>query len=87
MDNDSYKKSIYPLVSKTLTVPVFWIKEQIDVFEDLNDEKFKKELIMQLWKDMIQDSVLINNILYRGDESYGPEQIIGALSRCILDFD
>merc|ERR1711933_406301 len=87
LDNESYKESIHPLVGKTLTVPVCWIKEQIEVFEDLNDEKFKKEPTMQLWKDMIRDSVLINDVLYRGDESHGPERIIGALSRCILDFD
>jgi hypothetical protein len=39
------------------------------------------------WKDLEKLSVSINGFFIRGESGWGPERIVGALTRCILDFD
>ena len=89
-DYDAYRISMNRLLGRMITVPIQWIKEQIEVAQS-EYKKFTEESIHlgidQLWKDLLRDSVSINNVIYKGDAGHGPERIIGALSRCILEFD
>lgn len=39
------------------------------------------------WKDLKKESVYINGFVVKGDSGWGPERIVGALTRSILDFD
>jgi len=43
--------------------------------------------LSQLWKQMSRESFTINDHVLRGDGAYGPERILGGLTRCILEYD
>ena len=40
----------------------------------------------QLWRDLQRDAVQIDGAVFRGDSSHGPDRILGALTRCILQY-
>ena len=82
-----------------MTVPVEWVKNYFHKsktkFHKRDPSAFIEEVISssvsQLWKDLQRDSVSINGNIYRGNDETilegGAERIVGALARCIMDFD
>lgn len=87
-----YLQAISRIDGKTLNVPVHWVEENIAATSnDSTDGAFKEEAIdinvEQFWKDMMRDTVSINDQVFSGDLLHGPEKIVGRLTRSILDFD
>jgi len=76
-----YLDSFSGLWNYSLSIPVFWIREQMN-----SDVAFQEEgiaSISQLWKDLKRDTVSINGDVLIGDEN-GPERIFGSLTTKIL---
>jgi hypothetical protein len=85
-----YLTSIRELENYPLEIPVQWIMEQME--KPPGDEGmgafYEGALakgIDQLWRDLQRDSILINKELFKGDVGHGPEKIIGALARNIVN--
>ena len=84
-----YLSALAPLRGKSITVPVQWIKSQLDdtpaacAFLE-NDISSSVE---QLWKDLVRDSVEINGHVLTGESFHGPERIVGKLTQVILFSD
>ncbi|CAJ1969604.1 unnamed protein product [Cylindrotheca closterium] len=82
-----------------LRVPMRWIREE--VLEDHNysgegQEGGKnrdaprhrvKSTVADFWKVLCDSSIAINGNLVEGNSPYSGERIIGALSRCLLEYD
>jgi len=89
---EEYIRALSKIDGKTLNVPVHWVKEKIaSMSSDGNECAFKEEAIDinvdQFWKDMLRDTVSINEKVLSGDLLHGPEKIVGCLTRSILDLD
>jgi hypothetical protein len=79
-----------------LRIPVQWIRikmggntaatEASGGFHAFHEEGTNQS-IQQLWKDLVRDSVSINDHIIRGGDGHGPERILGTLTKCILDHD
>jgi hypothetical protein len=79
-------------VGTKLNVPVQWIRQQIGgISTDHANIAFHEEAVSsgvnQLWKDLMRDSVRIDDELFIGGSGHSPEMIIGALMRYIIGFD
>ena len=80
--------------SNALRVPVQWIREQAMFSKsehslgkvDAPQERVKSS-ISDFWKSLCNASVLINGHAVEAHSPYSGERVIGALSRCILEFD
>jgi hypothetical protein len=88
----SYLGSLSELVGTKLNVPVQWIRQQIGgISTDHANIAFHEEAVSsgvnQLWKDLMRDSVRIDDELFIGGSGHSPEMIIGALVRYIIGFD
>ena len=85
---DQYLGALSCLRGKSITVPVQWIKSQVD---DTPAASFVESAtssgIEQLWKDLRRDSVEINGFVIKGDSFQGPERIVGKLTQQILFSD
>lgn len=93
--SQEYLLVLRELLNKSLHVPVKWIAKQGLLSSDgsagnnsISGGAFHEETVEvsldQLWKDLLRDSVCINNETFRGDEINGPERIMGALTRRLL---
>jgi PH domain len=84
----------------SLQVPVQWIQERIE--NDLSPillgtlkppkfgrspQKMLKSSIADFWKNMNQTTFSINGLTVRRDTQFASERIVGALTRCILEYD
>jgi len=77
----------------SLKVPVKWIAKQQGLLasssETTPEVAFREQgvelSIDQLRKDLQRDTVMINSELFRGDSGHGPERIIGALARELME--
>ncbi|KAL3772658.1 hypothetical protein ACHAW5_008608 [Stephanodiscus triporus] len=82
---DQYLGALSCLRGKSITVPVQWIKSQVD---DTPAASFVETEISsgidQLWKDLLRDSVEINGEVIKGDSLNGPERVVGQLTQHIL---
>jgi hypothetical protein len=91
----SYVGALAELYSgtKSLRVPVQWMRERIEGASSGSGpggafhEDGVSSGVVQLWKDMLRDSISINGDMHRGSSGHGPERIIGTLARSILRFD
>lgn len=83
------------LLDQPLNVPIKWIAKQGSLLADSstghgnsNGNAFQEETVElsidQLWRDLQRDSVCVNGEVLRGDNGHGPERILGALTRCLL---
>ena len=82
-----------------MTVPVEWVKNYFHKAKRKHHKRdpsaFIEEVlsssVAQLWKDLQRDTVSINGHVYHGHDRSsldgGAERIVGALARCIMDFD
>ena len=78
--------------SSALRVPMKWIRDNI-----LKNEKFEEEPVaanerikynvQEYWKNLCNTTIVLNGNLIEADDIYSGERVIGALSRCILEFD
>mmetsp|Transcript_6439 Transcript_6439/g.9393 ORF Transcript_6439/g.9393 Transcript_6439/m.9393 type:complete len:926 (+) Transcript_6439:267-3044(+) len=78
-------------------VPVEWVRNRFlkstrnGTDHRRDSSAFYEEIIsssvVQLWKDLQRDNVSINGELYSGGNVDGPERIIGALTRTMMEFD
>jgi len=87
-----YMRALSKIDGKTLNVPVHWVKENISSMSSHSTEDaFREEAIdinvEQFWKDIMRDTVSINDKVISGDLLSGPEKIVGCLTRVILDMD
>ncbi|KAL7498106.1 hypothetical protein ACHAWT_006017 [Skeletonema menzelii] len=86
---EEYLSALASLKGKSITVPVQWIKSQLDdtpaacafVENDISSS------VEQLWKDLVRDSVEINGHVLTGESFHGPERIVGKLTQLILFSD
>ena len=84
----------------SLQVPVQWVQEQIE--NDLSPlllgtlkppkfgrspQKLLKSSIAEFWKNMNQTTFSINGLTVHRNTQLASERIIGALTRCILEYD
>jgi len=79
------------LLNQHLLIPVKWIAKQgteKDGSDSAVPSAFAEETVArsvdQLWRDLQRDSVSIDGEVFRGDGSHGPERILGALTRSLL---
>ena len=79
-----------------LRIPVQWIRIKIGGLMSPTSsfggfhafhEGEAYQSIQQLWKDLVRDSVSINDSVIRGGDGHGPERILGSLTKCIMDHD
>ena len=78
--------------AELLQVPLHWIREQISDEEDTNldenaPQKRVRSTIVDFWKTLRESHIAINGSLVEGGSPLSGERVIGALSRCILEFD
>ncbi|KAL7536245.1 hypothetical protein ACHAXR_007017 [Thalassiosira sp. AJA248-18] len=86
---DEYLPALSCLRGETISVPVQWIRSQLDdspaatafVETDISSS------VEQLWKDLLRDSVEINGEVLVGESFHGPERIVGKLTQQILSLD
>mmetsp|Transcript_17713 Transcript_17713/g.32760 ORF Transcript_17713/g.32760 Transcript_17713/m.32760 type:complete len:500 (+) Transcript_17713:2-1501(+) len=70
-----------------------WIRENVIVKEGKSAETHDaphervKYTIRDFWKSLCDTSIVLNGYLVEADSTYSGERVIGALSRCILEFD
>jgi hypothetical protein len=83
----------------SLQVPVQWVRKQIE--QELSPlllgtlkpprfgspQKLLKSSIAEFWKNMARTTFSINGITVPRNSQFASERIIGALTRCILEFD
>lgn len=85
---DQYLGALSCLRGKSITVPVQWIKSQVDDTPAATFvENETSSGVEQLWKDLLRDSVEINGEIITGDSFQGPERIVGQLTQQILSPD
>ncbi|KAL3932089.1 MAG: hypothetical protein SGBAC_011013 [Bacillariaceae sp.] len=80
-----------------LRVPMRWVREEF--LEDHDGEGPEggkkrdaprhrvKSTVADFWKVLCNSSIAINGYLVEGNSPYSGERIIGALSRCLLEYD
>jgi hypothetical protein len=78
--------------SSALRVPMKWIREQVVEEEEEKKEpnaphKRVRSTISDFWKTRSTTPVVINGFSVEANSVYSAERVIGALSRCILEFD
>jgi len=90
LSREQYLRALSGLVGKKLNVPVQWIRRQMGGIEHAN-RAFHEEAVSrgvdQLWKDLLRDSVRIDDEVFIGGSGNAPERIIAALMRCIMGSD
>lgn len=77
--------------SSALRVPMKWIrdnylKQELEE-EPLNDHDRIKHVVREFWKNLCNTPIVMNGHSVEADGIYSGERVIGALSRCILEFD
>ena len=77
--------------SSALRVPMKWIrdnflKQELEE-EPMNDHDRIKQVVREFWKNLCNTPVVMNGHPVEADGIYSSERVIGALSRCILEFD
>ncbi len=85
-----YLLALAPLRGKTITVPVQWIKSQLDDTPAGASAFLENDIsscVEQLWKDLVRDSVEINGHVLTGESFHGPDRIVGRLTQQILFSD
>eukprot|EP00985_Skeletonema_marinoi_P027190 scaffold21932_cov107-Skeletonema_marinoi.AAC.2 len=84
-----YLSALASLRGKSITVPVQWIKSQLDDTPAASAflENDISSCVEQLWKDLVRDSVEINGHVLTGESFHGPERIVGKLTQQILVSD
>lgn len=77
--------------SSALRVPMKWIRdtylEEKSKEEPMKDHERIKYAVRDFWKNLCNNSIVLNGYLVEADGVYSGERVIGALSRCILEFD
>ncbi|VEU39017.1 unnamed protein product [Pseudo-nitzschia multistriata] len=77
--------------SSALRVPMKWIRdtylEEKSEEEPMNDHERIKYAVRDFWKNLCNNTIVLNGHLVEADGVYSGERVIGALSRCILEFD
>ena len=76
---ESYLSAFDSLWGNSLSIPFRLLKTQ--------PEASNHAVISQLWKQLSRESYSINGHMLQGDTEYGPERILGGLTRCILEYD
>ena len=84
-----YLEALSSLRGKSITVPVQWIKSQLDNTPEASAflETDISSGVEQLWKDLLRDSVEINGEVLYGESFHGPDRIVGKLMHQILSTD
>ena len=78
--------------SSALRVPMTWLRQNV-IKEEMTKEipgtphESIKYTIRDFWESLCNTSIVINGYLVEADSTYSGERVIGALSRCILEFD
>ena len=84
-----YGPALREILGQPLDVPVQWIKEQVEATTTGTGGAFYEAAITsgveQLWKDLLRDTIRINDELFQGDCGHAPEKIMGALARKIVE--
>lgn len=84
-----YGPALREILGQPLDVPVQWIKEQVEATTTGTGGAFYEAAITsgveQLWKDLLRDTIRINDELFQGDSGHAPEKIMGALARNIVE--
>ena len=81
-----YLHALASLRGKPISVPVQWIKSQLDDTPAASAflESDISSSVEQLWKDLVRDSVEINGQVLTGESFHGPDRIVGKLTQQIL---
>jgi PH domain len=99
---DLYLAAIHAAMKElaSLQVPVQWVQERIE--NDLSPillgtlkppkfgrspQKLLKSSIADFWKNMNQTTFSINGLTVHRNTQFASERIVGALTRCILEYD
>lgn len=83
---EDYCAAVSRLRDNSITVPVQWIKSQLDdaIARSYFVENEISSCVEQLWKDLLRDTVEINGEILLGDSFHGPERIVGKLTQQIF---
>jgi hypothetical protein len=86
-----YVRALSKLLGKKLNIPIQWIRREMGGTEQAS-RAFHEETVSvgvdQLWKDLLRDSVQIDDELFDGGSGNNvPDRIISSLMRCIMVSD
>ena len=87
---ERYLSAFVDLWGSSLSVPLQWVRERAEGPVSPRDGDGRddgEDRLSRFWRDVSRDTFNINGHVLRGDSRYGPERIVGALARCILEFD
>jgi hypothetical protein len=88
---EDYRKALASVMESALTVPVVWVKEHVEAFNSAEQKADPdgdcSDFTSQFWRNLRREVVSINGFILDGSSGRGTERIVGALTRCILDFD
>jgi hypothetical protein len=89
---DVYKSFIDEVLQTNIRIPVKWVREQATgVYGSsrhmLLGSSAQKHMVTGFWKSLKGETVSINGHEVSSNSPHAPERVVGALSRCILEFD
>ena len=83
--------------SSALRLPIKWVREHFeeehgghedeDALKPLAAKRQVRGTIHDFWDKLTKTAVVINGYLVTANEPYSAERVIGALTRCIMEFD
>ena len=90
-----YMFSLEKLFQSNIRIPVQWVRDRaVDDFDAqsvrrlvTSAQKRMNTSVTDLWKSLKKETVSINGCEVQASSAHAAERIVGALSRCILEFD
>jgi len=88
----AYVSAITPIWNTSLCIPVQRIREQAETVATFDSPDNSRHHVFRtrlggFWDDLSRNSLSLNGHVLLGESKYGPERMMGALTRCILEFD
>ena len=87
LSKGEYMLHLGDLKKLKIQLPIQWVNEEANVAEEFEAPNLSKLKTIDFWKFLDKQSLVINGHEIPSGSLHGPEQIIGALSRCILEYD
>jgi hypothetical protein len=87
-----YMSFVNEVLQTNIRIPVQWVRDQaIGAYGSQSVRKLgssaQKHMVTGFWKSLKRESISINGHEVTSDSPHAPERVVGALSRCILEFD
>lgn len=87
LSKGEYMLHLGDLKKLKMQLPIQWVIEEANIADEVETPKPSKLKTIDFWKFLDKQSFVINGHAIPSGSLHGPEQTIGALSRCILEYD